>query len=68
MRHNGVHMIKIQLNEFSIIWMALFLLLLMLCWWRQYGPVAHWYPTTTLHGVTTQQISSSWKLFKNTSD
>jgi hypothetical protein len=25
--------------------------------WRQYGPPKRWYPTTTLHGVTTQKTS-----------
>jgi len=23
--------------------------------WRQHGPLKHWYPTTTLHSVTTQK-------------
>jgi hypothetical protein len=26
--------------------------------WRQRGPPKHWYPTTTLHGVTTQKNST----------
>jgi hypothetical protein len=26
--------------------------------WRQHGPLKRWHPTTTLHGVTTQQIST----------
>jgi hypothetical protein len=26
--------------------------------WRQHGPPKRWYPTTTLHGVTTQKIST----------
>jgi len=25
--------------------------------WRHQGPSKHWYPTTTLHGVTTQKTS-----------
>jgi hypothetical protein len=27
--------------------------------WRQHGPPKWWYPTTTLHGVTTQKTSTS---------
>jgi len=27
--------------------------------WRQHGPLKCWYPATTLHGVTTQKISTS---------
>jgi len=23
--------------------------------WRQHEPLKHWYPTTTLHGITTQK-------------
>jgi hypothetical protein len=26
--------------------------------WRHHGPLKHWYPTTTLHGVTTQKTST----------
>jgi hypothetical protein len=26
--------------------------------WRQHGPLNLWYPTTSLHGVTTQKIST----------
>jgi hypothetical protein len=25
--------------------------------WRQHGPLKRWYPTTTLHDVTTQKTS-----------
>jgi hypothetical protein len=27
--------------------------------WRQHGPLKRWYPTTTLHGVTTQ-MRATW--------
>jgi len=27
--------------------------------WRQYGPLKHWYPTTTLHTITTQKTLTS---------
>jgi hypothetical protein len=27
---------------------------------RQHGPVKRWYPTTTLHGVTTQKMEAAW--------
>jgi hypothetical protein len=27
--------------------------------WMQHGPLKRWYPTTTLHGVTTQKTSTS---------
>jgi hypothetical protein len=33
--------------------------------WREHGPLKSWYPTTTLHGVTTQKTSTwnfKWKL------
>jgi len=30
------------------------------CRWRQHGPLKHWYPTTTLYGVTTPK-TSTWK-------
>jgi hypothetical protein len=29
--------------------------------WRQHGHLKHWYPTTKLHGVTTQK-SSTWNI------
>jgi len=29
--------------------------------WRQHGPLKRWYPTTTLHGVTTQK-TSTWNM------
>jgi hypothetical protein len=28
--------------------------------WRQYGPLKRWYPTTTLHCVTTQKMEAAW--------
>jgi hypothetical protein len=28
--------------------------------WRQHGPLRRWYPTTTLHGVTTQKMEAAW--------
>jgi hypothetical protein len=28
--------------------------------WRQHGPPKRWYPTTTLHGVTTQKMDAAW--------
>jgi hypothetical protein len=28
--------------------------------WRHHGPLIHWYPTTTLHGVTTQNMEAAW--------
>jgi hypothetical protein len=28
--------------------------------WRQHGPLKRWYPTTTLHGVTTQKKEAAW--------
>jgi hypothetical protein len=28
--------------------------------WRQHGPLECWYPTTTLHGVTTQKMEAAW--------
>jgi hypothetical protein len=28
--------------------------------WRQHGPLKCWYPTTTLHGITTQKTLSTW--------
>jgi myosin-crossreactive antigen len=28
--------------------------------WRQHGPLKRWYPTTTLHGVTTQKMEAAW--------
>jgi len=28
------------------------------CRWRQHGPLKRWYPTTTLHGMTSQKIST----------
>jgi hypothetical protein len=28
--------------------------------WRQYGPLKRWYPTTTIHGVTTQKMEAVW--------
>jgi hypothetical protein len=27
--------------------------------WRQHGPLKRWYPTTTLHGVTTQKMEAA---------
>jgi hypothetical protein len=27
-------------------------------WWKQEGPPKHWYPTITIHGVTTQKTST----------
>jgi hypothetical protein len=27
---------------------------------RQHGPLKRWYPTTTLHGVTTQKMEAAW--------
>jgi len=29
------------------------------CRWRWHGPLKHWYPTTTLHSITTQKMT--WK-------
>jgi hypothetical protein len=29
--------------------------------WRQYRPLKHWYPTTTLHSITTQK-TSTWNI------
>jgi hypothetical protein len=29
--------------------------------WRQHGPLKRWYPTTTLHGVTTPKTSWRWR-------
>jgi len=26
----------------------------------QHGPLKRWYPTTTLHGVTTQKMDAAW--------
>jgi hypothetical protein len=26
--------------------------------WRQQGPLKHWYPTATLHGITAQKTST----------
>jgi hypothetical protein len=28
--------------------------------WRQHGPLKRWYPTTTLHGVTTLKMEAAW--------
>jgi hypothetical protein len=28
--------------------------------WRQHGPLKRWYPTTILHGVTTQKMEAAW--------
>jgi hypothetical protein len=28
--------------------------------WRHYGPPKCWYPTTTLHGVTTHKMDAAW--------
>jgi hypothetical protein len=28
--------------------------------WRQHGPLKHWYPATTLHGVITQKMEAAW--------
>jgi len=28
--------------------------------WRQHGPPKHWYPTTTLHSVTTLKMEAAW--------
>jgi len=28
--------------------------------WRQHGPLKRWYPTTTLHGITTQIMEAAW--------
>jgi hypothetical protein len=28
--------------------------------WRQHGPLKRWYPTTTLHSVTTQKMEAAW--------
>jgi hypothetical protein len=28
--------------------------------WRQHGPPKRWYPTTILHGVTTQKMEAAW--------
>jgi len=28
--------------------------------WRWYGPLKRWYPTTTLHDVTTQKMEAAW--------
>jgi hypothetical protein len=28
--------------------------------WMQHGPLKRWYPTTTLHGVTTQKMEAAW--------
>jgi hypothetical protein len=28
--------------------------------WRHHGPLKLWYPTTTLHGVTTQKMEAPW--------
>jgi hypothetical protein len=28
--------------------------------WRQHGPLKRWYPTTSLHGVTTQKMEAAW--------
>jgi hypothetical protein len=28
--------------------------------WRQHGPLKRWYPTTTLHDVTTQNMEAAW--------
>jgi hypothetical protein len=28
--------------------------------WRQHGPLKRWYPTTTIHCVTTQKMETAW--------
>jgi hypothetical protein len=28
--------------------------------WRQHGPLKRWYPTTSLHGITTQKMEAAW--------
>jgi hypothetical protein len=36
--------------------------------WRQQVPPKRWYPTATLHGVTTQKTSTHWSWLSCTSD
>jgi hypothetical protein len=34
--------------------------------WRQLGPLKRWYPTTTLHGVTTQKTEDGGRMTSET--
>jgi len=36
--------------------------------WRQYGPLKRWYPTTTLHRVTTQPEDQDSNLYRREND
>jgi len=40
-----------QLHDFTSTWR-----------WRQQGPPKHWYPTTTVHGITTQKTLTSFPI------
>jgi len=36
--------------------------------WRQHSPLERWYPTTTLHGVTTQKTTTCLLIALQTSN
>jgi hypothetical protein len=41
-------------TEFEVFWVVTLYSVLVGWRWRQYGPLKHWYPTTTVHSITTQ--------------